>query len=327
MKFSNFIIYVFILIIGISIGFLFFKFINTNNNNKALAIIDEKCPYEYLNPLRCDPESKIQVKEYVALRNEILDYIEIQKEQRKTTKVSVFFRDLVTGSTMSIDAQESFAPASLLKVPLMMTYYKKAETDPSILTRRFSIAGEIDTLNQNIKPEKSVEIGKNYSIEELLELLITQSDNVAWQALLNDLRQNYSEEDFVITLSDLGIIDPRKDHDEQYITTQSYASIFRILYNASYLNFDMSNKALKLLSNSIYKNGLVAGLPDNLIVSHKFGEQKNGDIIQLHDCGIIYYEKNPYSLCVMTQGDDVDELGSVISEISKKVYKEVSSRN
>jgi len=327
MNIRSFYIYGAFLVIGISIGIIFYRFIDSNIENKALSTINEKCPYDFLNPLRCDLETKIEVKEYVALRNEIINYIEIQKNLNKTSKVSVYFRDLVSGSTMSIDAQESFAPASLLKVPLLMTYYKKAESDSAVLTRRFAIAGEIDTLSQNIKPDKSVEIGKSYSIEELLELLITQSDNTAWQALLNDLRQNYSEDDFVITLNDLGIIDPRKKHEEQYITTQSYASIFRILYNASYLNFDLSNKALKLLSSSIYIKGLVAGLPAGTIVSHKFGEQKNGDIIQLHDCGIIYFEKNPYSLCVMTQGDDINELSSVISDISKNVYEEVSSRN
>lgn len=313
------------LILGVIVGFLFFQFINKDKS--VLGSSTKPCQYEYLNVLRCDPESNIKSKEYTVLRNEIIDYIQEQQSKKTVTNVSVFFRDLREGSTMSINAQESFSPASLLKVPLLITYYKKAESDPSVLTRKFALSGKLDSNPQNIKPQKSVIAGQNYTINELLDLLITQSDNLAWEALISDLRQNYSEEDFVETLSDVGIIDPRKKHEEQYITTQAYASIFRVLYNSSYLNMEMSNKALDLLTHSVFKDGLVAGIPEGIKVAHKFGEQSYDDIRQLHDCGIIYYEKNPYLLCVMTQGDNLEELKPVIREISKKVYEEVSSRN
>lgn len=327
MQFRNLFIYLFILVIGISVGLFSVILINEHRDSKVLSAKEEKCPYDYLNPLRCDPENSIKVKEYTALRNELVEYINSQEDEKKTTKVSVFFRDLVSGSTMSIDSQEAFAPASLLKVPLLITYYKKAETDPNILNQRFKVSGNINTLKQNIKPEKTVELGKLYSIQELLDLMITQSDNGAWEVLLAYLRQSLSEEDFVGTLSDLGIIDPRKKHDEQYVTTQSYAAIFRILFNGSYLNLEMSNKALDLMSRTVFKDGIVAGVPEETKVSHKFGERKNGDDIQLHDCGIIYFEKNPYLLCVMTRGEKLDNLKPIIAEISKMVYEEVSSRN
>jgi len=101
----------------------------------------------------------------------------------------------------------------------------------------------------------------------------------------------------------------------------------RILYNSSYLNFEMSNKALMLLTQTDFPNGLVAGVPDSVVVAHKFGEQKNGDEQQLHDCGIVYYQENPYILCVMTKGYEIPELASIIKEISQQVYNEVKQRN
>lgn len=314
------------LVIGVLAGFILFK-TQDHFNPKISAAASTSCSFKFLNPLRCDNGPDLNVKEYTALRNDLLAYVQDEEDQKKVTNVSVYFRDLANGQVMSINSQDSFSPASLLKVPLLITYYKKAEDDPSILSRRFTIQGKSDTLDQNIKPEKSVEIGKSYSVEDLLNYLIIQSDNIAWEALLSDLRQNYSEEDFVSTLSDLGIIDPRKTHDEQYITTQSYASIFRTLYNAAYLNPEMSEKALELLSQSNFKNGIVAGIPEGIKVAHKFGEQKNGNAQQLHDCGIVYFSKNPYLICVMTQGNDIQNLEPVIQVISKKVYKEVESRN
>jgi beta-lactamase class A len=283
------------------------------------------CKYQYLNPLRCEPELAKQKKEYVALRNELLGFIEETKQKKSATHVSVYFRDLQNGPIMSIGGQENFAPASLLKVPLMVMYYKKAETENELLQRKNKIIGNSEAVQQDIKPEKTIEVGKTYNIDELINVMITHSDNTAWHALLADLRQQYSEEDFVITLSDLGIIDPRAK-GEQYVTVQAYASIFRILYNSSYLNLEMSNKALELLSQSTFNDGLVAGVPEGIKVAHKFGINKDGAEIQLHDCGIVYFPDNPYLLCVMTRGDSIPELQSVIAYISKDVYEEVSSR-
>jgi beta-lactamase class A len=316
----------FFILSTVTLAVFLYQTLQKNNVIAAFPNGSKECVYQFLNPLRCEPRPVLQKKEYVALRNELLEFIEEEKKKGTITHVSVYFRDLQNGPTMGIEVQENFAPASLLKVPLMITYYKKAEEDPTLLKKKLKIIGGMSSLSQNIKPQQPVENGKVYEREELLQYLITQSDNTAWEALLNDIKQNFSEEDFVMTLSDLGVIDPRTKGD-QYIMVGAYASIFRILYNASYLNLDMSNKALELLSQSVFKSGLVAGVPKGIKVAHKFGERKNGDEQQLHDCGVVYFLKNPYLLCVMTKGNSIQELEPIIAQVSKKVYEEVASRN
>jgi len=86
----------------------------------------------------------------------------------------------------------------------------------------------------------------------------------------------------------------------------------------------MSEKALEYLSQSDYKNGLVAGVSSNIIVAHKFGERgyKQGKINQLHDCGIIYYPNEPYLLCIMTDGRSFEDRELIIRNISQLVYDE-----
>lgn len=288
--------------------------------------VAKKCPYAFINQLRCEPELATKKKEYVVLQNELIDFITAEKKKGTVTHVSIYFRDLQNGPTMNIHGQENFAPASLLKVPLMITYYKKAETDPKLLQRKIRVS-DVKSLPQNIQPEQSLKAGKEYTVADIIRLMIAYSDNTSWEALLVYLRQKYSEEDFVMTLSDLGIIDPRKRNDQQYITVQSYASIFRILYNSSYLSIPMSDKALRLLTDSSFKNGLTAGVPSGIKIAHKFGEQKNGNEQQVHDCGIVYYTPNPYLLCVMTKGNSIVDLERVIQTVSKEVYQEVESRN
>lgn len=286
-----------------------------------------ECPYTYINQQRCEPDVAPKKREYVELRNDLIELIEGEKKNGRLIEGAIYFRDLQNGPVIGINSQDYFIPASLLKLPLMVTYLKKAEEDPLVLKERIKVESDIESLKQNITPSVGAKVGQTYSREELLTFLITQSDNTSWAVLLNDLRKNYSEEDFIGTLSDLGIIDPRKRNDQQYITVQNYASIFRILYNSSYLNLEMSDKALGILSQSEFPDGLAVGVPDNVQIAHKFGEQKNGNEQQLHDCGIVYYPPNPYILCVMTQGTNLEDLENVIQTVSKEVYVEVESRS
>jgi beta-lactamase class A len=109
---------------------------------------------------------------------------------------------------------------------------------------------------------------------------------------------------------------------------KGYSSIFRLLYNSSFLDTENSEKLLATLSESSFNQGLRQGVPENIKISHKFGEReitKTGEK-QLHDCGIIYYPTNPYLLCVMTKGKDFKELTRIIGHISSEVYKEFDSR-
>lgn len=319
-------------IIGIFSGiFLSQTFLTKSEDTIYTPAISKKCPYQWINPSRCEPALAPKKKEYTSLKNDLVDFIEKEKQAGTVISASVYFRDLENGPIMDIDATEDFAPASLLKTPLMITYLKKAEDDPLLLQRKITYVDDISNMKtlpqQNILPGKSAEKGKTYTIDQLLTLLITESDNTSWELLLTDLRKNYSEDDFVSTLSDLGIIDPRKSTDGQYVTVQAEASIFRVLYNSSYLNVAMSNKALQLLTRADFNNGIVSGVPEGIKIAHKFGERKAGIEQQLHDCGIVYYIPNPYLLCVMTKGSNILDLEPIIQQISKDVYDEVKSRN
>ena len=108
------------------------------------------------------------------------------------------------------------------------------------------------------------------------------------------------------------------------MSVQTYESFFRILYNASYITREAYQWALDVLSKSEFKTGLVAGVPPEIKVSHKFGEKaESEDAVQLHDCGIVYYPRHPYLLCVMSKGPNFELLDDVIANISQLTFAEV----
>ena len=154
--------------------------------------------------------------------------------------------------------------------------------------------------------------------------MIVHSDNAALFVLLSHV--NPAALDGIY--KELLISAPDSLKPDDWLTVREYSSFFRVLYNASYLNKAMSEKALSLLSQIDFQNGIVAGVPAGTTVAHKFGERRlaGGAQAQLHDCGIVYYPRQPYLLCVMTRGDDLSKLADVIKDISAAVHREVDAQ-
>jgi beta-lactamase class A len=275
--------------------------------------------YEYISPLlECDT---YESNELAWFDNKIENKAEELMSNGNTTHISYYFRDLNNGIWFGINEKELFSPASLFKTPVMISYLKQAEENPELLSRKIVFTeADKNYEKQNIKPATEMEIGKSYTIEEVINRMIIYSDNSALRILL---REGDSFAYRVFYDLDVGI---KSDEEglENFMSVYEYSRFFRILYNGSYLNFENSNKALELLTKVEFKDGLVAGVPSDIPVAHKFGERQFGEEKQLHDCGIVYHPEKPYLLCVMTRGKDLSTLPQVISELSKVTYEEVS---
>jgi beta-lactamase class A len=239
-------------------------------------------------------------------------------------KAGVYFRDLDNAHWTGVNETEKFKPRSLLKVPLLITYLKLAETDPGLLSHQLTYRGEDLNVRENIKPSQSVKPGETFSIEELLRRMIVFSDNNAATLLLDNLSPEIADQIY----ADLDLEFPEGKTAEDYLSAKQYSLFFRILYNVTYLNPTFSEKALKWLSESEFTDGIVAGLPADITVAHKFGERSDSASDEtpeygLHDCGIIYYPDYPYLLCVMSRGENQQRQKQFLKEVSSATYEEM----
>lgn len=286
----------------------------------------EKGRYKYINPLiECDnyqPENNVSVAN---LKSEISNYINEIKANHSVEHVSVYYRDLNNGGWIGINEDENYSPASLLKVPIMVCALKKADRDPEFLKKKIKFSEYSDDTTPNIVDTALIKLGNTYTVEELILKMIANSDNEAKNLILKEV----GDDAFTKTFVDAGIAPPNFEYSTDILSTKSYSAFFRVLYNATYLSREMSEKGLFFLSKASFKNGLVAGVPQGLTVAHKFGERAfaDTDIKQLHDCGIVYFNQTPYLLCVMTKGKNFKTLETVIARISSLVYNKVSSSN
>ncbi len=278
--------------------------------------------YKFINPLlECDIIENTSNKKINSIKSLVKTFIEEGKSSLDF--ISVYFRDLNNGPWFGINEKEEFVPGSLLKVPLMMSVFKVAKSNPVISKKEIFYENiNQELLPQYFKPEKEIKPGKIYVVEDLIEAMIKYSDNNAAFLLTQILTQKQFEESY----TDLGIEMP-SDY-KSAMPVKTYASFFRILFNATYLNKEFSEKVLSILSQTTFKEGLRAGVPAGVTVADKFGEREIGENNQkqLHDCGIIYYPEKPYILCIMTRGNNFEKLAAVIKNISSLVYQEIDKK-
>jgi beta-lactamase class A len=336
MRFSKIIIYLFIFFIGATTGYMFREF-SISASDMTLdysAVRDSK--FKYTHPL-LDVLLAANAPQNMGLRpfkRRVDKFIHEDIDRKWADTIAVYFRDLHNGPWFCIGEVNDFYPASLLKVPLMMAVLKQAETKPEILNKKIYFI-RTHTMAAPNRPSNNMESGRYYTVDELIGRMIMHSDNDATNLLLKFVDKRTLENTYI----QLGIIASNGSADlaslldsslpEYKFTIPQYASFFRVLYNASYLNREMSEKALSLLARSDFTAGLNAGIPSNIEVAHKWGYRElgnNGEIKQLHDCGIVYYPNHPYLLCVMTAGNSFEYLDDAIKEVSGIVYKEVDSQ-
>lgn len=271
--------------------------------------------YKFIKPLvwvhpNCESEK------YLPLKEQLSSLIQSYINAGVLKSASFDLRDLQAGGDwIAFNSEEQFSPGSLMKVQVMITVLRMAEDKPGLLDLEITFDKPFPTTAIVRFPDQTIQLGKKYTVRELLNRMIRYSDNDANDLLLKNI-------DTVIlkkTFSDFGFPEVKKG--QRYpISVLQFSEYMEMLYNAGYLTIKDSEYALDLLSSCNFKEGMVSSLPDSISIAHKFGESDDAESQQFHESGIIYDGDAPYLLTIMTRGSDIRRLPEVVSTISKVVF-------
>lgn len=304
------------------IGFFSAKFsdIAKHANQENLREVRGVKGYRYINPLlECDGAQDLLTGEFRPSVQKVRHLVDTYKDAGDITSAAVYFRDLNNGPWFGIAEKEPFAASSMLKVAHLMAVYKAAETDAELLKRPIQYTFVYHAEPQTILAQQRITVGETYTVEELVRRMIVYSDNEALYLLQDKVPESNADHIY----ADLNL----EFTQENEISIRGYSTIFRILFNSSYLDYTLSEQALKLLTQTTFEDGLRAGIPISIPVAHKFGERALANASkQLHDCGVVYYPDHPYLLCVMTRGNSLEKQASVIAAVSKEIYQQMDAR-
>ncbi len=303
------------LIVSVSCNLLlFFSLVNSKSIIKSNAINSEETfsSNPFLSKRIFAEQQNDIIVNFIPLRTALREYVLQQNDM-----VGMYFEYLPSGTSIGINDTEEVKLASLAKVPLVMSIYKKIERGE--LDRNVKLLVKPHHIDKKFGTLWQTGVGKEFTVDELVYQSLVESDNTSSQVLFGQLTPRELNE--VYDNLDIPI---EKEGTIPTISPKNYSSIFRSLYLSSFLTTKDSNEILEILSHSIFTDKIAAGVPEGIKVSHKIGVfDIQGQEPLFTDCGIVYVLNRPYTLCAFVRGTDEDAQKH-ISHISEIIYKYIS---
>ncbi len=257
--------------------------------------------------------ARLDVDDFLATQKKLtVSMVELRAKitpilENEPGEYGVYVEDLFSGAWMGVNERDPFIPASLMKVPLMVSVLKQVELGYLSLDEKV----EVNLKNSSGTSEKR-------TVNELLRLTAMESNNIAANALATLVTKEDLNSAFIafgIPLSEItsGKID---------VSPKEYSNILRSLYFSTYLRRRFSQLLLSTLVDTEYNEQLVPGIPVEVKVAHKVGFWK--DEGQNHDCGIVYLPEKNYLICIMSAHTSFEDASRVTTEISRTAYSFMS---
>lgn len=262
----------------------------------------------------------------------------VAEQTNKTIAIAVY--DFGTGQEILIDADESFHPASTIKVHVMMEVFHQAEQgifsleDCLPISNSFkSIAdGSTFALNVNDDAEQTLypRIGESASIAELTRLMIVRSSNLATNILLEKIGTK-SVNNFICALGiqDVTLLRGIEDNAafrlgmNNCATARGLTQTMKLIAQGKVVSRQVSARMIEIMLGQEFNESIPALLPASAKVAHKTGW--TGDVY--HDTGIVYAEnRKPYAISIMTRGfaeEQEKEAHTCMATISKIIYEQL----
>jgi len=204
----------------------------------------------------------------------------------------IYLKDLKSGLELGSRQDEVMEAASDIKVPLALYLLNQVETSKINLTDKVTLQ-DSDFMSGTGSLDGTANSGDQYSVQDLLTLMITISDNTAWQALMRVLTPEATD----AYVASIGA--PNCHQVDDNCTAHELGILFEGIYRGSLLKPAQNQLLLDLLSNTIFNERI----PYYLVgthVAHKTGA--DGGV--MNDAGIVYLAGNPFIISMFTVTDD-----------------------
>ena len=154
--------------------------------------------------------------------------------------------------------------------------------------------------------------GYEITYRELLKIMGKDSDNTAFNVVKNLL----GEEKINFAIEKAGMKNTDIFSQEQTTTPYDIGVLFQKLYEDKLLTESNKLELLEFLTDTAYEEWLAAGIPQEVLFSHKYGREGN----VVNDAGIVLYNDMPFVFVVLSKGIVVREANNIFPELGKLIY-------
>ncbi len=287
------------------------KKIDTNKFNEGL--LSQRIYNQLIEP------KSLLIINFEPLNEVFVKYI--NEKTKNNASISVYIENLRDGASLGINEKRGYDPASLNKLPTAMIILHKIEK------------GELsfDTMLKVDDEDRSSVFGDLYQTDKkelpvkfVFEKMLKESDNTAF----NILRKKIVKEDLDFFLEYSGyynkeVLD-QGDRKTELINTKSMYNLFSSLYLSTLLDTDNSEYILSLLTTTVFDIKKLGDLPDDVVLSQKFGMLYLNNKHYFHSCGVMYVKESRIFYCIMTENLSEKEGKEVIVTMVKTVYQYIT---
>ncbi len=188
------------------------------------------------------------------------------------------------------------------KVPLMEAVFKAAQEGKIRLEDEVILKGSDQVLGSGVL--KSTPPGSQFTVGQLIELMIAKSDNTAANILIrllgfDEANRYFQTSGLKRTRLNRTMMDfsKRKRGVENTTTAQDMALSLKRIYRHELISPEVSEICLGFLKRQAINDRIPARLPAGTVVAHKTGLERG----VCHDAGIIFTENKDLLICVLTK--------------------------
>jgi beta-lactamase class A len=273
--------------------------------------------------------SPSMVQAVPATKEEKLTALEEAVRKRVKTfrgEIGLVIRDLDTGWTFQVNPDNLFPAASMVKVPIMAACLKAAEEGQLSLRDNMKLKRSDKAAGSGVLRTRAT--GSAFTIEQLVELMVTHSDNTAANMLIDLLGFDYLNR----TFREMGLqrtnlsrkmmdFRSRDKGIENYTSAREMADILEKIYRKGCVCSSVSEKSLEFLKSQKVNDRIPKLLPKDTVVAHKTGLER----LVCHDAGIVFTDNGDFLISVFTKTTSGPRTAkrfiSSVSSLAYTVYK------
>ena len=241
-------------------------------------------------------------------------------------EIGLVIRDLDSGWTFQVNPDKLFPAASMVKVPIMAACLKAAEEGRLSLQDDLKLKRSDKATGSGVLRRRAM--GSAYTIEQLVELMVTHSDNTAANMLIDLLgfdylnrtfremgleRTNLSRKMMDFRSRDMGV--------ENYTSAREMADILERIFRKGCVCSSVSERSLEFLKSQKVNDRIPRLLPKDTVVAHKTGLERQ----VCHDAGIVFTDNGNFLISAFTKTTSGPRTAkrfiSSVSSLAYTVYK------
>jgi beta-lactamase class A len=253
--------------------------------------------------------------------------------EKSGADVAVMFESLDGSFRWSVRADEPFHAASTMKIPVMIELFRQAQEGKLQLENQLPVKNEfhsiVDGSVYKLDPAADSEtdlykaVGQTRTLNQLCELMITVSSNLATNLLIEKLGlENIRARVHSLHADGMNVLRGVEDGKafekglNNTTTANSLAMLLEAIAKGRAVDANASREMLAILGRQTFHEGIPAGLPTGTRVAHKTGE-----ITKIHHDAAIVYAPKPFVLVILVRGiEDSKQSAALIADITRQLY-------